>query len=101
MSFSPGVECFGSVERGNPPPTVPAMEEVCLMNPLVPIVGAVILAALLITFAVPGGVFVVPVLILAALCFAGYRYVEGRRAGSDELAERGGRESGMPEEPIQ
>jgi hypothetical protein len=70
------------------------------MNPLLPIAGAVILAALLITFVVPGGVFVVPVLILAALCWAAYRYLQDRRAGPSELPASGKHGSGMHDEPI-
>jgi hypothetical protein len=71
------------------------------MNPFLPITGAVILAAVLITFVVPGGVFVVPVLLVLALAWAGYRYVQGRRdAGPGSVPERPAREREATEEPI-
>ena len=51
------------------------------MSPVVLIIGAVILAAILITLT-PGGVFVAPVLLLAAIGWLVYRYVQGRRGAS-------------------
>jgi hypothetical protein len=43
------------------------------------ILAIALLAAIIITFAVPGGVFVAPVLILAALIWAAVRLIGGRR----------------------
>ena len=70
------------------------------MNPALPIGGAVILAAILITVVVPGGVFVVPVLILAAVCWAAYRYLQGRRSTTGEQPEERSHENTVGEEPI-
>jgi hypothetical protein len=75
--------------------------EVHPMNPFLPITGAVILAGLLITFVVPGGVLVVPVLLVLAFGWAAYRYVQGRHdAGPGSVPERPAREREVHEEPI-
>ena len=48
------------------------------MSPVVLIIGAFILAAILITLT-PGGVFVAPVILVIGIGWLVYRYVQGRR----------------------
>ena len=50
------------------------------MGPTTLIIGGIILAAILITLT-PGGVFVVPVLVVIGIAYAVYRSVQGRRQG--------------------